>query len=292
MSSIALPLFTRDPTIAVVQWLFAREASRKYRFPFFLAESLGVRVHRHFVAVSGYIATEISRRHPTASVTIAYAGVADALRENGPWPERRRELLYLGRLQLLEKGLDLLLASFAVLAERDLDVRLVVAGDGYDSEEVKNLADELGLSERVDFVSRVDGDEKRDYLRRAMAVVMPSRFESFGLVAVEALASATPVIGFSLPSLLEIVTPECGILVTPFDTNEFALACSAVLDDPQMRARMGAAGVTRSTRFSWDEAAGRQEAAYLAAVRQGRKTDNTLQFAGDHQRRSISGCPE
>jgi glycosyltransferase involved in cell wall biosynthesis len=269
MSSIALPLFTRDPTIAVVQWLFAREASRKYRFPFFLAESLGVRVHRHFVAVSGYIATEIYRRHPTASVTIAYAGVADSLHEVEPWPERKRELLYLGRLQLHEKGLDLLLASFAVLAERDPDVRLVIAGDGYDTEEVKNLASELGLSRRVDFVSRIDGDKKRDYLRRAMAVVMPSRFESFGLVAVEALASATPVIGFSLPSLLEIVTPECGILVTPFDTNEFALACSAILDDPERRARLGEAGRDRSVRFSWDEAAARQEAAYLAAAGKG-----------------------
>jgi glycosyltransferase involved in cell wall biosynthesis len=266
MSSIALPLFTRDPTIAVVQWLFAREASRKYRFPFFLAESLGVRVHRHFIAVSGYIAAEIYRRHPTASVTIAYAGAAEALRENSPWPERRRELLYLGRLQLVEKGLDLLLSSFAMLAGRDPDVTLVLAGDGYDTEVVKSLADELGLSKRVDFVSRIEGDEKRDHLRRAMAVVMPSRFESFGLVAVEALASATPVIGYALPSLLEIVTPECGILVTPFDANEFALACSTVLDDPDMRARMGAAGLARSVRFSWDEAAVRQEAAYLAAA--------------------------
>jgi glycosyltransferase involved in cell wall biosynthesis len=266
MSSISLPLFTRDPTIAVVQWLFAREASRKYRFPFFLAESLGVRVHRHFVAVSGYIATEVYRRHPTASVTIAYAGVADALRANGPWPERRRELLYLGRLQLLEKGLDLLLSSFAIIAARDPEVTLVLAGDGYDSELVKSRADQLGLSKRVDFVSRIEGDEKLDHLRRAMAVVMPSRFESFGLVAVEAMASATPVIGFSLPSLLEIVTPECGILVTPFDTDEFARACSTVLDDPEMRTRMGAAGLARSARFSWDEAARRQEAAYLAAA--------------------------
>jgi glycosyltransferase involved in cell wall biosynthesis len=285
MSSMSLPLFTRDPTIAVVQWLFAREASRKYRFPFFLAESLGVRVHRHFVAVSGYIATEVYRRHPTASVTIAYAGAADALRAKGPWPERRRELLYLGRLQLLEKGLDLLLSSFAIIAERDPDVTLVLAGDGYDSELVKSRADQLGLSKRVDFVSRIEGDEKLDHLRRAMAVVMPSRFESFGLVAVEAMASATPVIGFSLPSLLEIVTPECGILVTPFDTDEFARACSTVLDDPEMRARMGAAGLERSARFSWDEAARRQEAAYLAAAGRsaGPAASTSPLIAGDGQ---------
>jgi len=266
MSSVALPLFARDPTIAVVQWLFARETSQKYRVPFFLAESFGVRRHRHFVAVSGYIAAEISRRNPTAAVTIAYAAAADELRDVGPWPERRRELLYLGRLQLVEKGLDLLLAAFAVVAERDQDVRLVFAGDGYDSDVVKRLVSELGLSTRVDFVSRIEGDEKREYLRRAMAVVIPSRFESFGLVAVEALASATPVVGFSLPSLLEIVTPECGILVTPFDTNAFAAACLAVLDEPQLRVRMGAAGLARSKRFNWEEAATRQEAAYLVAA--------------------------
>jgi glycosyltransferase involved in cell wall biosynthesis len=274
MSSIALPLFTRSPTIAVVQWLFARHLSRKYKVPFFLAEELGVRVHRRFVTVSCYMAGEILRRNPTARVRTIYAGVSPALLAATPRGERSRELLYLGRLQFAEKGLDLLIEAFSLLAARDDHVRLTLAGDGEDMGRLRVEARRFGVADRLAFAGRVGGEAKRELLQRASAVVIPSRFESFGIVAAEALASGTPVVAFDLPSLREIVGEECGLLVPRFDAGAFAAACEAVLHDPARAAQMGAAGRRRATRFDWDVAAAAQEVAYLDAAgsrRQGRR---------------------
>ena len=160
MSSVALPLFTRVPTIAVVQWLFARETSRKYKFPFFLAEELGVRVHRNFVAVSEHMAEELRRRNPRARVDVVYAGVPEMLHASPPCPPSMHEILYLGRLQFVEKGLDLLFDAFARLAAADGAVRLLLAGDGYNAGRLDALVERLGLGGRVEALGRVEGTRR------------------------------------------------------------------------------------------------------------------------------------
>ena len=90
-----------------------------------------------------------------------------------------------------------------------------------------------------------------------MLVVIPSRFESFGLIAAEALARGIPVVGFALPALEEIVTPECGILVPCFDTERLSDALRALLCDPNRRREMGTAARRRGAAFDWSVAAGR-----------------------------------
>jgi glycosyltransferase involved in cell wall biosynthesis len=284
MSSMLVPLWTSQPTIAVVQWLFAGETSRRYRVPFYLAEGWGLRLHRHFVAVSEYMADRIRAVHPGARIHVVYPGVAasppavvatadpPAVAGEGDRasaaenPEPAPSILYLGRLQASAKGLDLLLGALGKLAQGVPAVRLVVAGDGPDRAEVESLARSLGLAERVTFVGRVEGEQKWELLRHASVVAVPSRYESFGLVVLEALAAGTPVVGFQLPSLKEIVTPDCGILVAPFDVDALAEALRATLCDPGRRERMGAVARSRAERFNWDDAATAQEKAYLAAV--------------------------
>lgn len=275
MSSMLVPLWTSQPTIAVVQWLFAAETSRRYRVPFFLAEGWGLRLHRHFVAVSEFMADRIRAVHPGARIQVVYPGVA-ASRPGLPGDgdhssvtdirSSEATLLYLGRLQAWDKGLDLLLGALSRVTEHLPDARLIIAGDGPDRAEVESLACSLGLTDRVSFVGRVDGEAKWELLRRASVLAVPSRYESFGLVVLEALAVGTPVVGFELPPLKEVVTPDCGVLVTPFDVAALADALRATLSDPRLRARMGEMARSRAQLFSWDEAAIAQEKAYLEAV--------------------------
>lgn len=278
MSSMLVPLWTSQPTIAVVQWLFAAETSRRYRVPFYLAEEWGLRVHRHFVAVSEYMAERIRAVHPGARIHVVYPGVAPdqpgvaGVGDQVPAahsPASEATVVYLGRLQALAKGLDLLLSAMSKLAEDVPAARLIVAGDGPDRAEVESLARSLAVADRVSFAGRVDGEAKWELLRSASVVVVPSRYESFGLVVLEALAVGTPVVGFQLPPLKEIVTPECGTLVAPFDVDALAEALRATLSDPGRRAQMGAVGLSRARRFNWDDAATAQEKAYLAAVDDG-----------------------
>ena len=273
MSSVLVPLWTRDPTVAVVQWLFAEETSKQYKVPFFLVERLGVKVQRRFISVSRYIAGRLMAINPDAHVDVIYAGVdpprtAPRGGEVPAFPELiepRPTALFLGRLQMEAKGLDLLLRGWAALppAQRP---RLVIAGDGNDADRVRRAVDAAGLHDDVVLVGRVDGERKWQLLRSAGVLVVPSRFETFGLVAAEALAVGTPVVSFDLPSLCEVVGPSAGIQVPAFDADALAAATRQVLGNPGLRASMVAAAEVRGRLFDWDAAAAAQEEAYLAAA--------------------------
>ena len=268
ISSALVPLFTRKPTVAVVQWLFARERSRHYHLPLFLFEEAGVRLHRRFVAVSSHIADRIQAANPGAIVEVVHAGVTAPPgvddRQGGPC-----RILYLGRMEWEAKGLDLLLDSFSRLTAPP-DARLVMAGDGPDGTRVREATSRTGLSQRVEMVGRVSGDAKWQLLAAASVVVIPSRHESFGLVAAEAAAVGTPVVAFDLPSLREILTDAGGIFVPRYDTGALAEALQRVLTDPAERDRLGRQGLRQSHRFDWDRAARAHDRIYHAAVLAGR----------------------
>lgn len=268
VSSDLVPLWTRRPTVAVVQWLFARERAAQYHLPLQLPEAWGLRLHRRFVAVSGYIAERISAANPSADVHVVYAGTGAPAEppDVGRVPGR---VLYLGRLDWGPKGLDHLVEAFAALAAAPgahrRDCHLVVAGDGPDEGRLREALAAAGLAERATLVGRVGGDAKWRLLASAEVVVIPSRYETFGLVAAEANAVGTPVVGFEIPSLQEIVVGG-GVLVPPGDTGAMADAVRRVLVDPDHRRAMAAAARRQAARFDWDEAAAAQEAVYLAAA--------------------------
>lgn len=274
VSSSLVPLWTRRPRIAVVQWLAARHTSRRYWFPFFVFEEIGVRLHRHFVAASEAVAGQLRAANPGADIRVVYSGLDLPPRDPSspppapPYPPGGVELLYLGRLELRPKGLDLLVDVVERLGRTD-DVQVTVAGDGPHRDHLQRLIASRRLGDRFRLVGRVDVPGKWQLLRRASIVVLPSRYESFGMVAAEAMAAGTPVVAWDLPSFREIVAPEAGRLVRPFDTGSFASAVRellAELSEPGRRAAAAEAAMASARRFDWDAAARAQEEAYLAAV--------------------------
>lgn len=255
-----VPWLTRRPTVGMVQWLFAREKSRQYRLPFFLVESLAVRSHRRLIAVSSDLGDQLQARNPRARVDVVPNGVEPAaFLARG---RRTGDVLFLGRLEIEQKGLDLLLEAFAEVATRT-DADFVLVGDGPDADEVRRLVDERGLSGRVRFTGRVDGESKFDLLASAQLVCMPSRYETFGMVAAEALACGTPVLAFDIPCLREVVPAECGVLVPAFDVAAYAGQLAALLADPDRCHRMGERGREHARRYDWDALAVEQERIYL-----------------------------
>jgi glycosyltransferase involved in cell wall biosynthesis len=137
-SSIAVPWLTRRPVIGVVQWLFAREKATQYRLPFHLVEQLGLHSHTDLIAVSEDLASELRERNPNADVTVIANGLdADAFT---PRHLERSNSFYLGRLELAQKGLDLLIEAFAVVAT-DSDTDLLIGGDGPDEAAIRGLVE-------------------------------------------------------------------------------------------------------------------------------------------------------
>jgi glycosyltransferase involved in cell wall biosynthesis len=183
------PLFRHHerPLIASVQWFFAREYTHRLKLPFHWGEEYGIRLYSHFVVLSESTRNTIVSRHPRANCRVIPNGVDPALFLNPPQPGQG--ILYLGRLEVHAKGLDLLLQAFARLPAHSRP-RLTLAGTVQQPEILQQWLDQLGLVDQVVLHGRYDGSQRLRLLREARVVVMPSRFETFGMTIAEANAAA------------------------------------------------------------------------------------------------------
>jgi glycosyltransferase involved in cell wall biosynthesis/O-antigen/teichoic acid export membrane protein len=264
ISSVLVPLWTRRPVVGMVQWLFADQKSRQYKLPFFLLERWGVRAHRRLIAVSSAIGTRLQTLNPSAHVAVIPNGVEQQHIIPRDDPDQG-SLVFLGRIELDHKGLDLLLRAFAEIAP-SVQTNLVIAGDGRDQERVRRLVDEMDLRDRVRMVGRVAGAAKSELLARARLVCVTSRYEVFPLVPLEAQAAGTPVLAFAITAMGEVLAPDGGVLVPPFDVGAYAQAMLRLLNAPEQCRAMGEAGRQFVRRFHWDAVASQQERVYLEAV--------------------------
>lgn len=110
------------------------------------------------------------------------------------------------------KGVDILIRAFSTYF-RGKEVKLIIAGDGPERENLENLSKELGILEQVEFKGALNRDEVYKVMSNCNIFVLPSRFETFGVVLIEALANGKPVISTRNGGANDIVTDENGILV-------------------------------------------------------------------------------
>ena len=166
------------------------------------------------------------------------------------------------------KGIATLLEAFAKLrTERDVSLVLVTRPEP--GGRTEQLVDRLGIAEHVSFVSGVSDAELVEVMGSAEVACVPSLYEGFSLPTAELMACATPLVVSRAGAIPEVVGPdgECAELVTPGDVGELEAALAALLDDPERRARMGAAGRRRVAElFSWRAVAEATAAAYEDAI--------------------------
>jgi D-inositol-3-phosphate glycosyltransferase len=175
-------------------------------------------------------------------------------------------LLFAGRLQAL-KGADLALATLAELSRRSKDHRLVVVGgpsgpEGGEFERALHArADEADLRGRVTFVPPRPHELLSTYYRAADACLVPSRAETFGLVALEASACGAPVVAADVGGLAALVDNRAtGRLVADRRPAAWADAVQWVTDDPLRSMRLSTGAVLRAQGFTWRSAAERFDA--------------------------------
>jgi glycosyltransferase involved in cell wall biosynthesis len=168
-------------------------------------------------------------------------------------------VLYIGRLDEKQKGIDVLLDAFAILIRRVPGATLRIAGRGPDDAWLRARADSLGIARAVRFLGAVADTERDDLLAGAACQVVPSRFEGFGIAAAEALAAGVPLIVSDDPALVEIVqapAPGAGVVVSRGDARALAGAMLSLLADGEARHRLSRAGHERAQRFRWHVVAG------------------------------------
>ncbi|MEJ2888071.1 glycosyltransferase family 4 protein [Actinomycetospora aeridis] len=262
ISSLSVPRFSPAPTVGIVQWLNAREKAEQYKLPLHWVERAGVRSHRQLVGMSQGVADALLEIHPGAEVSVIGNGVDEAAfrpRRRGPG----YDIVFVGRLETAQKGLDLLIDAWARIAGK-VGGSLVLAGTGPDEDALRERASRHGVGDSVHFLGWCAGEAKYDLLANARLVVVPSRFETFGIVAAEALACGTAVVAYDIPCLREVVESRAGVLVPYTDehaTDVAALATAirtvAVCD--VLREQAAELGAILASKHDWDALARAQE---------------------------------
>lgn len=172
-----------------------------------------------------------------------------------PRASSRRRALYVGRMQP-HKGPDIAVRAVAEALRLDpaLDLTLCLAGgpNGVDADDLRGLARDLRIEDRVELLPAVARAELPALYASADVVLMPSRSESFGLVALEAQAVGVPVIAAAVGGLRQLVGHgESGFLVEGYDPRAYAERILEVLRDPGLATRLSAGAVARARRYPW-----------------------------------------
>jgi glycosyltransferase involved in cell wall biosynthesis len=232
--------------------------------------------HLNFTAHRPALARDCRRHYPKlAALTVLteedrgdYLGMApvvECIPNATPDPHDRRATLdakvviAAGRLNK-QKGFDQLIAAFAAVARERPDWQLRIYGSGPQRPALQRLIVEHGLWDSVFLMGRARDLGKQ--LVKASIFALPSRWEGFGLVLVEAMSHGLPVVAFDCPrGPSEIVTAgEDGLLVAEGDVVGFGTALLEVVNDDERRRRMGAAAASSAGRFSIEPFAERWEA--------------------------------
>jgi 1,4-alpha-glucan branching enzyme len=216
------------------------------------------------ITVSQAMAREVADSFQVAP-TVIYNGVT--LPGPAPVPAGhpgRPYFVYVGRL-VQEKGVQVALRALGFMHG---NAHLVVAGKGPMEEELKRLTRLWGLEDRVHFVGRVSELEKHGWLQHAVAGLVPSLYEPFGIVALEVMASGAPVVVSDTGGLAEIVTHgRDGFQVPPGDAGALAVLMDGLLAHPdEARAVARAGQETAARQFAWPAIAEETAKVYRSSV--------------------------
>ena len=222
-------------------------------------------------------AHQIAELYGTESerIEIVAPGVDHAFFSPGHRPQARRALglpadgpmlLFVGRIQPL-KGLDVAVNALAHIDRRDAFLVVVGGPSGPQGEaevdRITKLVAETGLTDRVRFVPPQRHELLSTYYRAADVCLVPSRSESFGLVALEAAACGTPVVASAVGGLRTLVDHgHTGFLVVGRHPETFGAFTAELLDNPGLAARMSARAADRARQYTWSVAAGRLRRLY------------------------------
>ena len=198
-------------------------------------------------------------------------------------PRRARtgpaRLLYLGRLEY-EKGIHDAIAALPRIRRTHPGTTLIIAGEGTQQHWLIEQARKHKVLKATTFVGHVNHEDLVDLLRTSDAAVLPSHYEPFGIVALEAAATGIPLVTSNVGGLGEaVINGQTGMSHAPRDVAGLAAAVRVVLDDPDAAQQRAIAARERLTSdFDWRTVAGETAQVYLAAKRREREP---------HQRRVI-----
>lgn len=247
-----LPIFTQKPVVGLTNFLSSEAKSRQYHLPFTFIETAGIKRYLYFIALSPSLKTKIKKINPRAVVkVIPYGTNIKSVVTINTHPQNY--LLYLGRYDVAQKGIDLLLKAFNLSKDNHTN-NLIIAGGGINNEvqHIKDLIAKLGLQKRVILMGKIWGKDKEKLMKNAQFIVIPSRSETLCLVAVEAIVLGTPVVCFAIDGL-DWIPGSVSMKVAPFDLTKLSKAIVKLSTSSAVRNKLARQTKHISSKFKWGD---------------------------------------
>ncbi len=258
------PLYLKMKRLIVIPHLFATTVFRETNFVLgsyiYLAERPMVPVYRRhkFNVISESTADDMAARGvPRENISIVHCGIDRELYAHDPSVAKYEQptILYLGRIKKY-KSVQHLISALVRVKGKVPEARLMVVGNGDYTDNLKSLADSLGVGADVEFPGFVSQQEKVDRMRRAHVAVLPSPKEGWGLTNIESSSVGTAVVAANSPGLRDSVNDGVSGFLYPYgDIEALAGKLVTVLKDADVRRKLEQGGLKWAERFSWDHAA-------------------------------------
>jgi len=189
---------------------------------------------------------DVGRFHPTRDVV-----------------KRKNSLLFVGRLDR-RKGIDYLVEAILYVKKEIPDAVLFIVGEGKLKHKLVEFIKSNNLTSNIIFLGSISDDELVEWYSKVQALVVPSLFEGFGIVCIEAMACGLPVIGTKVPGIVDIIRDrDNGLLVPPQDSKGLAEAIVQMLNDNYLRKLLRNKGRDEVLkRFSWESIANKTAQIY------------------------------
>lgn len=205
-------------------------------------------------ACSGWLLGKAIELEPSVAAKgqVIHNGVDLArFQESATYSHPRPYILAYGRLTY-DKGYDLLLDAFAQVVVNNPSIDLIVTGNGEEEAHLRQQAASLGIGERVSFWGRATPDEIAQLLNGCLFAVVPSRRETFGIVALEALAAGKPVLATRVGGLPEVLGEGDGVRLVDATPEALAEGLGDWLARQDELPLYSAANRQRAARFTWE----------------------------------------
>jgi glycosyltransferase involved in cell wall biosynthesis len=257
-----LEKYTDKPLISIVQWFFFDVWQQRYKLPFerIMQRRAQAKKPREIIVQTNKMGDYFKALLPDANVYKVPCGINESAfsteESTGSYA------LFLGRLDTQHKGLDDLLKAWFLLKTQGVSIPLWIVGAGPDDETLKMTTLQLGLGSCVSFKGRLEGEEKNQALKNCRFLVMPSRQETFGLTALEAMAASKPVVAYDIDHLNELLQPAWSSVVGLGSIKDLASAVAELWQNPQKCLALGEAGYVSAKQYRWDEIARKQNEIY------------------------------
>lgn len=249
-STSFLPLFTKKPVIGLVQMLTGYEKSIEYGVPFDKIERIGLKCYKNFVTLTNEQSTYIKEVNKDANVTTIPNSFSDEL--SNVQSNKGDYLLFLGRINIKQKGLDLLLNSLSLI--KGQKINLIIAGEGSLNEvnELQTLAKKNNIIDKIKFIGKVVGKEKINLISNAFCMVMPSRYEGMSLSALEAIALGKPIVCFNIDGFRWLTAEKHVLKANAYDINEYANLLKKLINDESLYKNLSNNSKQFAQQYSWD----------------------------------------